>query len=68
MAERRFLSPAEAAEFLGGLNARTLVRWAREGYVPAFPIGEGKRRLWRFLESDLDSWMAARWQGGGTQG
>jgi excisionase family DNA binding protein len=63
---RRFLGPEEAAEFLGGLNSRTVTRWAREGYLPAYPIGEGKRRLWRFLESDLERWMLARGTGDGT--
>jgi excisionase family DNA binding protein len=58
--EDRFLTPSEAASYLGGLNTRTLTRWAREGYLPAFPVGEGKRRLWRFLESDLEKWMLAR--------
>lgn len=56
----RFLNPEDAATFLGGLNSRTVTRWAREGYIPAFPIGEGKRRLWRFLEADLKAWMIAR--------
>jgi excisionase family DNA binding protein len=60
----KFLTPDEAAAYLGGLNSRTLTRWAREGYLPAIPIGEGKRRLWRFLESDLEEWMLARRQGG----
>jgi excisionase family DNA binding protein len=59
-----FLTPDEAAAYLGGLNSRTLTRWAREGYLPAIPIGEGKRRLWRFLRTDLESWMLARRQGG----
>jgi excisionase family DNA binding protein len=57
---RRYLSPVEAAQFLGGLNARTVVRWAREGYLPSYPLGEGKRRLWRFLEHDLEVWMLSR--------
>jgi len=56
----RFLTPEEAAAYLGGLNSRTVTRWAREGYLPAYPLGEGKRRLWRFLECDLDDWMRAR--------
>jgi hypothetical protein len=56
----RFLNPVEAAQFLGGLNVRTVVRWARQGYLPSYPIGEGKRRLWRFLERDLESWMLTR--------
>jgi len=59
-ANHRFLTPSEAAEFLGGLHSRTVTRWAREGYLPSYPIGEGKRRLWRFLESDLERWMLSR--------
>jgi excisionase family DNA binding protein len=57
---RRFLDPEQAASYLGGLNSRTVTRWAREGYLPAYPIGEGKRRLWRFLQDDLDKWMLSR--------
>jgi excisionase family DNA binding protein len=57
---RRFLDATEAAEFLGGLNSRTVSRWAREGYLPSYPMGEGKRRLWRFLASDLEQWMIDR--------
>jgi excisionase family DNA binding protein len=60
---QKFLTPDQAAEFLGGLNSRTVTRWAPEGYLPAYPIGEGKRRLWRFLEADLEAWMLARRQG-----
>jgi hypothetical protein len=48
-----FLNAEQAAQFLGGLNARTVTRWAREGYLPAYPLGEGKRRLWRYLRADL---------------
>ncbi len=61
----RFLTE-EAAEYLGGLNSRTVTRWAREGYLPSYPIGEGKRRLWRFLESDLEDWMLSRRTGHAT--
>ena len=60
MTGRKFLTPEQAAEFLGGLNNRTVTRWAREGYLPSYPIGEGKRRLWRFLEVDLAQWMLSR--------
>jgi excisionase family DNA binding protein len=60
----KFLTAEEAAAYLGGLNSRTLTRWAREGYLPAIPLGEGKRRLWRFLRTDLESWMLARRRGG----
>jgi excisionase family DNA binding protein len=59
-AAQRFLTPKQAADYLGGLNPRTVTRWAREGYLPSYPIGEGKRRLWRFTESDLERWMLSR--------
>jgi excisionase family DNA binding protein len=64
----KFLTPEQAAEYLGGLNSRTVTRWAREGYLPSYPIGEGKRRLWRFLESDLERWMLSRRSGTATLG
>ena len=44
------LDAAEAAKILG-MNSRTIVLWARRGYVPAHPLGEGKRRIWCFFES-----------------
>jgi excisionase family DNA binding protein len=52
----RLLTPEEAAPILK-MNPRTLVKWAREGYVPAHPLGEGKRRLWRFFESEIVKWV-----------
>jgi predicted site-specific integrase-resolvase len=57
---KHFLNAEQAVQHLGGLNPRTLTRWARESYIPAYPIGEGKRRLWRFRAEDLDAWMLAR--------
>ena len=52
----RPLDSKEAAAVLK-MNDRTLVRWARCGYVPAHPLGEGKRRLWRFFEAELLEWV-----------
>ena len=56
----RLLTPEEAAELLG-MAVRTLVAWARKGYVPAHGLGEGRRRIWRFTEAELLAWV-------GTQG
>jgi excisionase family DNA binding protein len=56
----RFLDAHEAADYLGGLNSRTVTRWAREGYLPSYSIGEGKRVLWRFRKGDLEAWLLAR--------
>ena len=50
------LTPDEAAELLH-MDARTLCAWARRGYVPSHPLGEGKRRLWRFFEAELLTWI-----------
>ena len=33
---------------------------ARQGDVPAHPLGNGQRRVWRFLLSELDVWMRER--------
>lgn len=53
------LDAKEAASILK-MNSRTLVQWARCGYVPAHPLGEGKRRIWRFFESELMEWVRSR--------
>jgi excisionase family DNA binding protein len=53
------LTPGAAAAYLG-LDVKTITRWARQGYLPAHPLGEGKRKFWRFLESELSAWLAAR--------
>jgi excisionase family DNA binding protein len=53
------LTPQAAAEYLG-LDVKTVTRWARMGYLPAHPLGEGKRKFWRFLESELSAWLVAR--------
>lgn len=55
----RILTPEGAAEFLS-IDVRTATRWAREGYLPAHPLGEGKRKFWRFYLHELDSWLSAR--------
>ena len=54
-----FLDPHQAAAFLN-LDPRTLLRWAREGIVPAHPLSGHKRRTWRFLASELEAWAASR--------
>ena len=51
---------AEEAAALIKMDSRTLLRWARLGYVPAHPLGEGKRRLWRFIEDELLEWFENR--------
>ena len=55
-----YVDAVEGAAFLG-VHPKTLMRWAREGRVPAYQSGEGtQRRHWRFLISDLDNFMKSR--------
>jgi len=55
----RVLDAVEAATLIK-MDSRTLVRWACLGYVPAHPLGEGKRQLWRFIEHELLEWFEKR--------
>lgn len=55
----RPLTPKDAAAYLG-LDEKTVTRWARQGYLPAHPLGEGKRKFWRFFQHELDKWLAAK--------
>jgi excisionase family DNA binding protein len=52
----RLLSVDEAAELLGGLNPKTLMRLARKGQIPAFKLG----KLWRFRASVLNQWLVGK--------
>lgn len=56
------MDPREAAEYLR-LDEKTITRWARKGYMPAHPLGEGKRKFWRFLEHELVDWLYAHTNG-----
>jgi Helix-turn-helix domain len=56
------LDAKEAASFLK-MNRRTLVCWARCGYIPAHPLGKGKRRIWRFFERELLEWIETQENG-----
>ncbi len=58
----RPMDPREAAEYLR-LDEKTITRWARKGYIPAHPLGEGKRKFWRFLEHELVDWLNAQTSG-----
>jgi excisionase family DNA binding protein len=42
----------QAAEYLG-ISADSLYKYASEGFIPAFKLGN----RWRFKRSLLDSWM-----------
>ena len=49
---REVLDIRQASEYLG-ISGDTLYRYASEGFVPAFKLGN----RWRFRRSLLDAWM-----------
>ncbi len=42
------------------MSPRHLKKLAREGKIPAHPSGEGQRRHWLFLASELHAWMLSK--------
>ena len=54
-----YVDAAAAAKFLG-VNRRTVLRWAREGKIPAHPASGCRRKTWRFRLSELDEFMRSR--------
>jgi hypothetical protein len=54
-----FVDAETAAEFLS-LRPRRVLELARQGLIPAYPLGEGLRRVWRFRLSELASAICER--------
>ena len=54
-----FVDDVEIARMLG-IHHRTVQQMARDGVIPAYPLGEGTRKTWRFLRSEIHEWMQAR--------
>ena len=49
---REVMDIRQASDYLG-ISGDTLYRYASEGFIPAFKLGN----RWRFKKSLLDSWM-----------
>ena len=54
-----FVDACEIARMLG-IDHRTVQQMARDGALPAYPLGEGMRKTWRFLPSQVHEWMQRR--------
>jgi excisionase family DNA binding protein len=54
-----FVDAARAAEFLG-IKPRRVLEMARAGELPAYPLGRGARRTWRFRLTEICATVAAR--------
>ena len=59
---REVMDIRQASEYLG-ISGDTLYRYANEGLVPAFKLGN----RWRFKRSLLDAWMVEQ-SGAGAKG
>jgi excisionase family DNA binding protein len=49
-----WLTAAEVAAYLN-FKVRTILLWARQGRVKAYALTGTQRRVWRFLQVDLDA-------------
>lgn len=49
-----FVDAVRAAEFVA-VTPRFLLDLARKGELPAYPLGAGTRRVWRFKLSEIDA-------------
>ncbi len=58
---REVMDIRQASEYLG-ISADTLYRYASEGLIPAFKLGN----RWRFKRSLLDAWMVEQSGGSGS--
>jgi Helix-turn-helix domain len=54
-----FVDAIEAGKFLS-LRPRRVLELARQGLIPAYPLGNGQRRVWRFRLSELASAICSR--------
>jgi len=51
-----WLTATEAAQYLK-VKPRTVLKWAKQGTIPAHPLSGAKRVPWRFVKSELDDAM-----------
>ena len=51
-----YIEAGRAASYLS-ISRKTLLSKARSGRLPAHPVGDGRKKMWRFRISELDRWM-----------
>ncbi len=52
-----WMTTVEAAAYLK-VKPRTLLLWVHQGKVQAYALSGTQRRVWRFLQADLDTMLA----------
>jgi excisionase family DNA binding protein len=54
--DNQWLTAKEAAQYLR-VATTTILKWAKQGTIPAHALSGCKRVTWRFLKSELDDAM-----------
>ena len=54
-----FVDATRAAEWLG-ITSRRLLEMARTGQIPAYPLGVGSRKTWRFRLQEISTAIARK--------
>jgi excisionase family DNA binding protein len=62
-----YIEANRAASYLS-ISRKTLLKKARSGRLPGHPIGDGRKKMWRFRISELDRWMQTEVTSGGDGG
>jgi excisionase family DNA binding protein len=57
----------EAAAYLK-IKPRTILKWAKQGTIPAHRLSGSKRITWRFLRSELEQFILAPPSAAGLEG
>jgi excisionase family DNA binding protein len=52
-----WLNANEVSRYLK-VKPRTVLKWAKEGRIPAHPLSGSRRITWRFLKAELDAMLA----------
>jgi len=65
--QTEWLTANEAARYLK-VQPRTILKWAKQGTIPAHALSGHKRVTWRFLKSELDGAMLNPPSAAGTGG
>jgi excisionase family DNA binding protein len=55
----QWMTSDEAARYLK-VKTRSMLLWVRQGKLQAYALSGTKRRVWRFLKSDLDAALLAK--------
>jgi excisionase family DNA binding protein len=54
-----YVDAQRAAAFLS-ISRKTLLALARKGKIPAHPIADRKRKVWRFRLGELEAWISSQ--------